>query len=73
VDAWWSGRGLGNAGNQNREHPERIIRMRRRTAMITKYFIIAKDLCTYTIIILRQDKTLRDHGDELPTQRVCGD
>jgi hypothetical protein len=35
--------------------------------------MIAKDFCTYTTIILRQDKTLRDHGDELPTQRDCGD
>jgi hypothetical protein len=44
-----------------------------RDDLITKYFIIAKDLCTYTTIIIRQDKTLRDHGDELPTQRDCGD
>jgi hypothetical protein len=43
------------------------------TAMITKHFIIAKDLCTYTPIILRQDKTLGDHVDELPTERDCGD
>jgi hypothetical protein len=32
-------------------------------------FIIAKDSCTYTILILRQDKKLRDHGDLLPSQR----
>jgi hypothetical protein len=24
--------------------------------------MIGKDLCTHTIIILRQDKSLRDHG-----------
>jgi hypothetical protein len=30
--------------------------------MITKDFITAKDLCTYSIIILRQEKSLRDHG-----------
>jgi hypothetical protein len=28
-------------------------------AMITKDFIIANDFCTYTTIILRQDKRLR--------------
>jgi hypothetical protein len=31
-------------------------------AMITKHFITTKDLCTYSIIILRQEKSLRDHG-----------
>jgi pimeloyl-ACP methyl ester carboxylesterase len=30
--------------------------------VITKPFILAKDLCTYTIIILRHSETLRDHG-----------
>jgi hypothetical protein len=47
--------------------------MQRRTAMILEDFTIAKDFCSYTIIILRQDKTLRDHGGELPTQGDCGD
>jgi hypothetical protein len=28
---------------------------------------LAKDFRTYTIIFLRQEKTLRDHNDELPT------
>jgi len=42
-------------------------------AMFTKDCIIAKDFCPYTIKILRQDKTLRDHGEELPTQGRCGD
>jgi hypothetical protein len=35
--------------------------------MITKHFVIVKDLYTYTMIFLRQDKILRDHGDELST------
>jgi hypothetical protein len=29
---------------------------------IDKLSMITEDLCTYTMIILRQDKTLRDHG-----------
>jgi hypothetical protein len=33
-------------------------------AMITKDSIIAKDLCTYAIRILRQEKILRDHGHD---------
>ena len=45
----------------------------RKGAMIAKDFIIAKDFCTYTTIILRQDKSLRDHA---PTRRIrwalCG-
>ena len=31
--------------------------------MIAKDLIIAKDKCSYTIRILRQDKSLRDNGD----------
>jgi hypothetical protein len=30
--------------------------------MIAEDFMIAKDFCTYAIIILRQDKILRDHA-----------
>jgi hypothetical protein len=41
--------------------------------MIANDLIIGKGFCTYTTIILRQDKTLRDHGDELPAQRDFGD
>jgi hypothetical protein len=41
--------------------------------MVTKHLVMAKDLYSYTTIILRQDKILRDRGDELPTQRGCGD
>jgi hypothetical protein len=33
----------------------------RSAAVITKDFISAKDLCTYSIIILRQEKIVRDH------------
>jgi len=35
--------------------------------MIAKAFISPKDLCTYSIIILRQEKVLRDHA---PTRRI---
>jgi hypothetical protein len=34
----------------------------RRIAMIAKTFFMAKDFCTYSIQILRQEKILRDHG-----------
>jgi hypothetical protein len=34
----------------------------RKAAMIAENFIIAKDFCAYTTIILRQDKSLRDHA-----------
>jgi hypothetical protein len=30
--------------------------------VITKDFVLMKDFCIYTMIFLRQDKTLRDHG-----------
>jgi hypothetical protein len=33
--------------------------------VIAKDLIIAKDFRTYTLIILREDKELRDHGPEL--------
>ena len=33
----------------------------RPAAVITKDFISAKDLCTYSIKILRQEKIVRDH------------
>jgi hypothetical protein len=33
--------------------------------------VIAKDLYTYSTIILRQDKILRHHGDQLPTRGVA--
>jgi hypothetical protein len=39
----------------------------RKGAMIANYFITGKDFCTYTIIILRQDKRLRDH---VPARRI---
>jgi hypothetical protein len=31
-------------------------------AVIAENFVYMKDFCTYTIIILRQDKRLRDHA-----------
>jgi predicted metal-dependent hydrolase len=37
---------------------------RRPRVMITKDFIFAKDFYTYSIKILRQDKSLRDHGGQ---------
>jgi hypothetical protein len=33
--------------------------------MITKHLIIAKDSRTDAILFLRQENSLRDHGDEL--------
>jgi hypothetical protein len=39
--------------------------------------VITKDLCSYTIIFLRQDKSLRDHGARAETalrgQELCGE
>jgi hypothetical protein len=41
--------------------------------VIAKDFIIAKDFYTYTIIILRQDKSLRDHAPtRLIRRALCG-
>jgi hypothetical protein len=40
------------------------------TSLITKNFIIAKDFCTYSIKILRQDKTRRDHRDRSRALRM---
>jgi hypothetical protein len=34
----------------------------RRNAMIAKDFLTAKDFHTYTTIVVRQEKDLRDHG-----------
>ena len=41
----------------------RTTRAGRNRVMIVKDLIIPKDKCSYTIRILRQDKSLRDHGD----------
>jgi hypothetical protein len=42
--------------------------------MITKDFIITKDLCTYSIIFLRQEIILRDHeaGGGRPVTSAVG-
>jgi hypothetical protein len=43
--------------------------------VVTKNFIIAKNFCTYSMKMLRQDKTRRDHRDRsraLRMTRVIG-
>jgi hypothetical protein len=40
--------------------------------MIANDFISAKDLCTYSMKILRQEKTLRDHRSERPSSVTQG-
>jgi hypothetical protein len=40
--------------------------------MIAKDLIIAKDFSTYSIKILRQDKSLRDHGGRRRSLRGAG-
>jgi hypothetical protein len=39
----------------------------RKVTVVAEDLTIVKDLCTYTIVILRQDKRLRDHA---PTRRI---